>query len=158
MIQSLVLHTINRNKAREKQRRKTLQSKQEEEPKQKQVKKKSESAATAMKKKTGKQRRAIQTKEDAEELDQEYRLLKKLKRGLIDDDEFDKLTGFREVEEESLSEIVSKPSDAEARAASKRSRMKTKQRENARRPGRSNNKNAKRGSILRSKSKKVRRV
>ncbi|XP_074567640.1 DEAD-box ATP-dependent RNA helicase 18-like [Curcuma longa] len=147
-----------KSKAREKQRQKILQSKQEEEPKQKQVKKKPESAATVMKKKTGKKRRAIQTKEDAEELDQEYRLLKKLKRGLIDHDEFDKLTGFGEVEEESPSEIDSKPSGAEARAASKSSRMKTKQRANARRPGRSNNNNTKKGSILRSKSKKVRRV
>lgn len=158
MIQLLALHTINRNKAREKQRQKILLSKQEEEPKQKQVKKKPESAATVMKKKTGKKRRAIQTKEDAEELDQEYRLLKKLKRGLIDDDEFDKLTGFGEVEEERPSEIDSKPSGAEVRAASKSSRMKTNQRANARRPGRSNNNNAKKSSTLRSKSKKVRRV
>ncbi|XP_042439053.1 DEAD-box ATP-dependent RNA helicase 18-like [Zingiber officinale] len=147
-----------KNKAREKQRQKILLSKQEEEPKQKQVKKKPESAATVMKKKTGKKRRAIQTKEDAEELDQEYRLLKKLKRGLIDDDEFDKLTGFGEVEEERPSEIDSKPSGAEVRAASKSSRMKTNQRANARRPGRSNNNNAKKSSTLRSKSKKVRRV
>jgi len=45
-------------------------------------------------KKTGKQRQSIQTKEDLDELAHEYRLLKKLKRGDIDEDEYEKLTGF----------------------------------------------------------------
>lgn len=45
-------------------------------------------------KSTGRQRKAAQTKEDAEELDHEYRLLKKLKRGVIDESEYEKLTGF----------------------------------------------------------------
>ena len=45
-------------------------------------------------KKTGKQRQSIQTKEDLDELAHEYRLLKKLKRGDINEDEYEKLTGF----------------------------------------------------------------
>jgi ATP-dependent RNA helicase DDX55/SPB4 len=45
-------------------------------------------------KKTGKQRQSVQTKEDLDELAHEYRLLKKLKRGDIDEDEYEKLTGF----------------------------------------------------------------
>ncbi|KAK9282758.1 hypothetical protein L1049_010979 [Liquidambar formosana] len=45
-----------------------------------------------MRKKTAKQRRAVQTVDDEDELAREYRLLKKLKRGAIDESEFAKLT------------------------------------------------------------------
>lgn len=50
-----------------------------------------------MRKKTAKQRRAQQTVEDDEELTQEYRLLKKLKKGVIDEDEYAKLTGTEDL-------------------------------------------------------------
>lgn len=50
-----------------------------------------------MKKKTAKQRRAAQTVEDADELTREYRLLKKLKKGTIDESEFAKLTGTEDL-------------------------------------------------------------
>lgn len=63
-----------------------------------------EKAAAITRKKTGRQRRATQTKEDDEELEQEYRLLKKLKRGAIDEDEYEKLTGFRNFDEEDPSD------------------------------------------------------
>ena len=48
----------------------------------------SNAAAPVMRKKTAKQRRAAQTIEDEEELTREYRLLKKLKKGAIDESEF----------------------------------------------------------------------
>lgn len=88
-----------KDKHREKQRQKTLQRKKEEasqEPKAEMVKRKSDDATTISRKRTGKQRKSVQTKEDFEELDQEYRLLKKLKRGAIDESEYDRLTGFSE--------------------------------------------------------------
>lgn len=50
-----------------------------------------------MKKKTAKQRRAEQDVEDEEELMHEYRLLKKLKKGTIDENEYAKLTGTEEL-------------------------------------------------------------
>lgn len=53
--------------------------------------------ATITRKKTAKQRRAIQSVEDQDELAREYRLLKKLKRGAIDESEFAKLTGTEEL-------------------------------------------------------------
>ena len=53
-------------------------------------------------KKTGKQRQSIQTKEDLDELAHEYRLLKKLKRGDIDEDEYEKLTGFGDSDGEGM--------------------------------------------------------
>lgn len=42
---------------------------------------------------TGKQRQTIQTAEDEEEMARDYRLLKKLKKGSIKEDDFAKLTG-----------------------------------------------------------------
>lgn len=54
-------------------------------------------APTVMRKQTAKQRRASQTIEDEEELAREYRLLKKLKKGTIDESEFEKLTGTDEL-------------------------------------------------------------
>ncbi|AES71227.2 putative RNA helicase [Medicago truncatula] len=88
-----------RDKSREKQRKKNLQVKKEakeKEPKPKKPKKTPE-VPTAMRKQTAKQRRAKQTVEDEEELTQEYRLLKKLKKGTIDEDEYAKLTGTEDL-------------------------------------------------------------
>ncbi|OAY73405.1 DEAD-box ATP-dependent RNA helicase 18, partial [Ananas comosus] len=97
-----------KDKAREKQRQKTLQRKEADAfhgPKTERNKKPDlEKAAAITRKKTGRQRRATQTKEDDEELEQEYRLLKKLKRGAIDEDEYEKLTGFRNFDEEDPSD------------------------------------------------------
>lgn len=50
-----------------------------------------------MRKKTAKQRRAVQFVEDADELALEYRLLKKLKKGAIDENEYAKLTGTEDL-------------------------------------------------------------
>ncbi|KAL1368149.1 hypothetical protein AAHE18_02G100500 [Arachis hypogaea] len=58
---------------------------------------KTPSAPTAMRKKTARQRRAQQTIEDEEELMQDYRMLKKLKKGTIDENEYAKLTGAEEL-------------------------------------------------------------
>ncbi|KAL1559280.1 RNA helicase [Salvia divinorum] len=51
------------------------------------------STSVATSKKTGKQRRSVQSTDDADELERDYRLLKKLKKGRIDENEFAKLTG-----------------------------------------------------------------
>ncbi|KAK7379402.1 hypothetical protein VNO80_04861 [Phaseolus coccineus] len=87
-----------RDKSREKQRKKNLQAKKEakeKEPKPQKPKKTPDAAV--MRKKTARQRRARQTIEDEEELMQEYRLLKKLKKGTIDENEYAKLTGTEEL-------------------------------------------------------------
>ncbi|KAM1029001.1 hypothetical protein ACFX1X_042026 [Malus domestica] len=63
----------------------------------KKIKKIPNASDAAMRKKTGKQRRAIQTAEDDDELAREYRLLKKLKKGAIDESEFAKLTGTEDL-------------------------------------------------------------
>ncbi|CAK7325924.1 unnamed protein product [Dovyalis caffra] len=89
-----------KDKSREKQRRKNVQAKKEaqnQEPKPQKPRKTPNAAPSAMRKKTAKQRRAAQTIEDEEELAQEYRLLKKLKKGKIDESEFEKLTGTDEL-------------------------------------------------------------
>lgn len=89
-----------RDKSRQKQRKKNLQAKEEA---QKQVPKpekrsgSSNAAPTVTRKKTAKQRRAVQTAEDEDELAREYRLLKKLKKGAIDESEFAKLTGTEDL-------------------------------------------------------------
>ncbi|TKW13560.2 hypothetical protein SEVIR_5G111400v4 [Setaria viridis] len=85
-----------KDKVREKQRKKALKRKAEEEaqnpkPEKRRAREKPEKPK---RKKTGKQRQSVQTKEDLDELAHEYRLLKKLKRGDIDEDEYEKLTGF----------------------------------------------------------------
>lgn len=54
-------------------------------------------ASNVIRKKTAKQRRAAQTIEDEDELAREYRLLKKLKKGTIDEDEYAKLTGTEDL-------------------------------------------------------------
>ncbi|GFP86569.1 dead-box ATP-dependent RNA helicase 18 [Phtheirospermum japonicum] len=84
-----------KDKSREKQRRKNLIAKQAAAKEQKPQKRKAISNApnTVMRKKTARQRRAVQSTEDADELDREYRLLKKLKKGKIDENEYAKLTG-----------------------------------------------------------------
>ncbi|KAK6145555.1 hypothetical protein DH2020_022375 [Rehmannia glutinosa] len=88
-----------KDKSREKQRKKNLAAKQAAAKEQKQQKHKAVSNAsnTATRKKTAKQRRAVQSTEDADELDREYRLLKKLKKGRIDENEFAKLTGTEDL-------------------------------------------------------------
>ncbi|GAB2299343.1 DEAD-box ATP-dependent RNA helicase 18 [Dionaea muscipula] len=88
-----------KDKSRQKQRKRNLLAKKAQED-QKLMLKKAKPAltpATVVKKKTAKQRRAAQSKEDEEELAQEYRLLKKLKRGAISESEFEKLTGTEEL-------------------------------------------------------------
>ncbi|KAM7491885.1 hypothetical protein LguiA_034806 [Lonicera macranthoides] len=85
-----------KDKSREKQRKKNLQTKkavQKQELKPKHQKPK----ADITRKKTAKQRRAVQSVEDDDEMAREYRLLKKLKRGDIDESEFAKLTGTEEL-------------------------------------------------------------
>lgn len=62
-----------------------------------QRRKKEANSATAMRKKTAKQRRAIQLVEDEDEITREYRLLKKLKKGAINENEFAKLTGTEDL-------------------------------------------------------------
>ncbi|KAF5453712.1 hypothetical protein F2P56_028598 [Juglans regia] len=89
-----------KDKSREKQRKKNLLAKkeaQQREPKPDKPKKTPKPAATIMRKKTAKQRRAAQTIEDEDDLAREYRLLKKLKRGAIDESEFARLTGTDEL-------------------------------------------------------------
>lgn len=54
-------------------------------------------AATVLRKKTAKQRRTVQSMEDEDEMAREYRLLKKLKKGVIDESEFAKLTGTEDL-------------------------------------------------------------
>ncbi|KAL2248947.1 UNVERIFIED_CONTAM: DEAD-box ATP-dependent RNA helicase 18 [Sesamum indicum] len=87
-----------KDKSREKQRKKNLEAKQaEKEQKQQKPKAGSNASNTVMRKKTARQRRAAQSTEDADELDREYRLLKKLKKGRIDESEFAKLTGTEDL-------------------------------------------------------------
>ncbi|KAK3160424.1 hypothetical protein QOZ80_1BG0059270 [Eleusine coracana subsp. coracana] len=104
-----------KDKAREKQRKKALKRKAEEEalnpkPEKKRAPEKQEKPK---RKKTGKQRQSVQTKEDLDELAHEYRLLKKLKRGAIDEDEYEKLTGFVDTDGEGSSD--DEPSDLDER-------------------------------------------
>ncbi|XP_041991499.1 DEAD-box ATP-dependent RNA helicase 18-like [Salvia splendens] len=89
-----------KEKSREKQRKKNLVAKQAAKEQKKQHSKattKASSSAVATSKKTAKQRRAVQSTDDADELERDYRLLKKLKKGRIDENEFAKLTGTEEL-------------------------------------------------------------
>ncbi|CAN1812111.1 DEAD-box ATP-dependent RNA helicase 18 [Linum perenne] len=89
-----------RDKSRQKQRNKNMQTKKESKQNEEKPQKRNrnpETAPGAMRKKTAKQRRATQTAEDDEELTRDYRLLKKLKKGAIDEDEFAKLTGTEDL-------------------------------------------------------------
>lgn len=107
--QKLIIWTFFRDKSREKQRKKNLQTKkavQKQELKPKHQKPK----ADITRKKTAKQRRAVQSVEDDDEMAREYRLLKKLKRGDIDESEFAKLTGTEELLWKQISCINDAPS------------------------------------------------
>ncbi|KAF8395402.1 hypothetical protein HHK36_019348 [Tetracentron sinense] len=89
-----------KDKSREKQRQKNLKVKKAvvpKEPKPRKANTNPNAAATIARKKTAKQRRAAQTIEDEDELARDYRLLKKLKKGAIDEREFAKLTGTEEL-------------------------------------------------------------
>lgn len=97
-VENIILEEIKyKDKSREKQRKKNLQAKkaqQQEEPKPRKPKAiANTAAASATRKKTAKQRRTTQTMEDEDEMAREYSLLKKLKKGAIDESEFAKLTG-----------------------------------------------------------------
>ncbi|KAH9702663.1 DEAD-box ATP-dependent RNA helicase 18 [Citrus sinensis] len=83
-----------------KYKKKNLQAKkeaQQQEPKRQKPNKASDAATTVMRKKTAKQRRATQAIEDEDELARDYRLLKKLKKGSIEESEFAKMTGTEEL-------------------------------------------------------------
>lgn len=71
--------------------------KQKQEPKPQKSNKAPNAATNVLRKKTAKQRRATQAVEDDDELTNDYRLLKKLKKGVIDESEFSKLTGMEEL-------------------------------------------------------------
>ncbi|CAK9173506.1 unnamed protein product [Ilex paraguariensis] len=89
-----------KDKSREKQRKKNLQAKkalQQAQPKPQKSKATLNAANNVMRKKTAKQRRAVQSVEDEDEMAREYRLLKKLKKGAIDESEFAKLTGTEDL-------------------------------------------------------------
>lgn len=89
-----------KDKSRQKQRNKNLQekkAKQELEPKRQKPKTSLKNATTMNRKKTAQQRRAVQTAEDEDELTRDYRLLKKLKKGAIDENEFALLTGTEDL-------------------------------------------------------------
>lgn len=90
-----------RDKYREKQRRQNLQARKEEREKGKNRSKKvGYACATAdanrvsrKRKLTGKQRQTLQTAEDEDELARDSRLLRKLKKRLITEDDYEKRTG-----------------------------------------------------------------
>ncbi|KAL6503775.1 DEAD-box ATP-dependent RNA helicase 18 [Orobanche gracilis] len=89
-----------KDKFREKQRKKNLVAKQaakDQKPLKRKPKPDSKALTTVMRKKTAKQRRGVQSTEDADELEREYRLLKKLKKGKIGENEFAKLTGTEDL-------------------------------------------------------------
>ncbi|XP_051123081.1 DEAD-box ATP-dependent RNA helicase 18 [Andrographis paniculata] len=98
-VQDINLDDIKfKDKSREKQRKKNMEAKQAaKEQKQLKPKPAANSSTKAMRKKTARQRRSVQTTEDADELDREYRLLKKLKKGKINEDEYAKLTGTEDL-------------------------------------------------------------
>ncbi|KAL7148749.1 hypothetical protein ABFS83_06G200100 [Erythranthe nasuta] len=98
-VEDLHLEDIKfKDKSREKQRKKNLKEKQAaKEEKKTKFKAPSNAPITATRKKTARQRRAVQTTEDADELERDYRLLKKLKKGTIDENEFAKLTGTEDL-------------------------------------------------------------
>ncbi|KAK4351296.1 hypothetical protein RND71_030609 [Anisodus tanguticus] len=87
--------------SREKQRKKNLQAKKaamaQQEQETQRLEKEANSTATSMRKKTAKQRRATQSVEDKDEITREYRLLKQLKKGAINENEFAKLTATEDL-------------------------------------------------------------
>ncbi|KAG9142761.1 hypothetical protein Leryth_005507 [Lithospermum erythrorhizon] len=85
-----------RDKSREKQRKQKLQAKllaQEVEKRERKRKESRKATSGVGRKKPAKKRRAIQSVEEYDELDREYSLIKKLKKGKIDETEFANLTG-----------------------------------------------------------------
>jgi ATP-dependent RNA helicase DDX55/SPB4 len=90
-----------KDKYREKQRQQNLQvrkEKRQEEKKEKGKRKRVDASASndpkkASRKLTGKQRQTIQTAEDEEVMDRDYKLMIKVKKGLIKEDEYERLTG-----------------------------------------------------------------
>ncbi|ONM29873.1 ATP-dependent rRNA helicase spb4 [Zea mays] len=116
-----------KDKAREKQRKKALKRKAEEEAQNPKPERKRppEKPEKPKRKKTGKQRQSIQTKEDLDELAHEYRLLKKLKRGDIDEEEYEKLTGFGDSDGEASD---GDGSNLDERKKGNKAQKKTKQR------------------------------
>ncbi|WVZ72397.1 hypothetical protein U9M48_020864 [Paspalum notatum var. saurae] len=115
-----------KDKVREKQRKKALKRKAEEEAQNPKPEKKRapEKPEKPKRKKTGKQRQSIQTKEDLDELEHEYRLLKKLKRGDIDEEEYEKLTGFGESDGEASNGDVSDLDEAKERGNKGQKKLK----------------------------------
>ncbi|CAL4965446.1 unnamed protein product [Urochloa decumbens] len=140
-----------KDKAREKQRKKALKRKAEEEaenpkPEKKRAREKPEKPK---RKKTGKQRQSVQTKEDLDELAHEYRLLKKLKRGDIDEDEYEKLTGFGDSDGEAsggdASDLDERKESGNNSKAQKKLKQRGKSRGGSRKfEGKSNMKNKRR--------------
>ncbi|CAN1816317.1 DEAD-box ATP-dependent RNA helicase 18, partial [Linum perenne] len=102
-VEDLNLEEIRfKDKSREKQRKKNLQTKKEakqheKKPSQKRKRNPTDAPSGVLRKKTAKQRRAVQKAEDDEELTRDYRLLKKLKKGDINDDEFARLTATEDI-------------------------------------------------------------
>nr|KAJ0187588.1 hypothetical protein LSAT_V11C900481610 [Lactuca sativa] len=99
-VEDLNLEEIKfKDKSREKQRKKNLQIKKEKPQEEKTHKAKAamKNVTMVMKKRTAKQRRAKQSAEDDDELTRDYRLLKKLKKGAINETEFAKLTGTEDL-------------------------------------------------------------
>ncbi|CAL4978036.1 unnamed protein product [Urochloa decumbens] len=140
-----------KDKAREKQRKKALKRKAEEEaenpkPEKKRAREKPEKPK---RKKTGKQRQSVQTMEDLDELAHEYRLLKKLKRGDIDEDEYEKLTGFGDSDGEAsggnASDLDERKESGNNSKAQKKLKQRGKSRGGSRKfEGKSNMKNKRR--------------
>ncbi|XP_006290801.2 DEAD-box ATP-dependent RNA helicase 49 isoform X1 [Capsella rubella] len=98
-VQGITFEDIKfKNKSREKQRQQNLLARKEK-PQQEKRKKSSKVAvddsnkASRKRKLTGRQRQTIQTAQDEKEMNGDYSLLKKLKKGSITEDDFAKLTG-----------------------------------------------------------------
>ncbi|KAI3994339.1 hypothetical protein MKX01_012596 [Papaver californicum] len=84
-----------KDKNHEKQRKRNLKARKEAELQQPKFNKPQPNPkASVTRKQTAKQRRAVQTHDDADELDRDYRALKKLKKGTIDKAEFAKVAGI----------------------------------------------------------------
>ncbi|CAN6439446.1 unnamed protein product [Victoria cruziana] len=126
-----------KDKAREKQRKKKILQRQESErlePKPEKPKTNVDTGKTVTRKKTGRQRRAVQTVEDEDELEREYRLLKKLKKGKISESEFSKLMGLGDCSsgESDLEESqVSNPGTSESAETVKKMGKNSKQHKGA---------------------------
>ncbi|XP_031473240.1 DEAD-box ATP-dependent RNA helicase 18 [Nymphaea colorata] len=126
-----------KDKAREKQRKKKMLRKQELEhlePKPDKPKTNVDTSKTVTRKKTGRQRRAVQSMQDEDELEREYRLLKKLKKGKISESEFSKLMGLGDClsgESELEESQISNPEMSESTKAVRRTGKNSKQHKGA---------------------------